>query len=61
MIWFFWERGLAYTKECKRDMEPVAAADCKRKDPKVAHLACLTFVKKSGRGKRRRLTSSFFV
>ncbi len=55
MIWFLWERGLSYTKESKRDMETVAAADCKRKEPKVARLACLTLVKTSGRGKRRLL------
>ncbi len=27
-------------------MKPVATADCKRKEPKVARLACLTLVKK---------------
>ncbi len=44
-----------------RDIKPVAAADRKRKELKVAHLACLTLVKKSGRGKRRRWTYSCFV
>ncbi len=42
----FWGRGLAYTRESERDMEPVAAADRKRKEPKVARLACLTLAKK---------------
>ena len=46
MIWFFLG-GLAYTRESEIDMEPVAAADHRRKEPKVARLACLTLAKKS--------------
>ena len=32
MIWVSGGRGLAYTRESERDMEPVAAADRKRPD-----------------------------
>ena len=49
---FLGGRGLAFTRKSERDMELVAAADGKRKEPKVACLACLTLVKKSGRGKK---------
>ncbi len=56
----FWGRGLAYTRESERDMKPVAAADHKRKEPKVAHLACLTLAKKKI-WKREKEEIDFFI
>ena len=53
-------RGLAYTRENERDIEPVAAADCKRKEPKVACLACLALVKKKI-WKRENKEIDFFI
>ena len=45
--WYgFLGKGLAYTRESKRDMEQVATADRKRKEPEVACLACLTLANK---------------
>ena len=60
MIWVFWGRGLAYTTESERDVEPVAAADRKRKEPKVARLVCLTLVKKEI-WKREKEEIDFFI
>ncbi len=51
--------GLAYTRESEKGMEPMAAADRRRKEPKVARLACLTLAKKKnleeGKGGKRLL------